>query len=81
MDTKLTLNIDKSVVEKAKLLAKSKKISLSRLIENYLNSLTSKNRKDIETTPLVAELSGVIENDPDLETRDDYAEYLNNKYQ
>ncbi|PKL86016.1 MAG: hypothetical protein CVV22_05650 [Ignavibacteriae bacterium HGW-Ignavibacteriae-1] len=81
MDTKLTLNIDKSIVEEAKLLAKSKKTSLSQLIENYLNSLINNNRGDIAISPLVAELSGVIEIESDVDARDDYAEYLMNKYQ
>ena len=36
MNTKLTLTIDQSVIEKAKKYAKEKERSLSDLIENYL---------------------------------------------
>ena len=42
MDTKLTLNADKDIVEKVKVYAKSHKISLSQLIDSYLASLISK---------------------------------------
>ncbi|MCG8323011.1 MAG: DUF6364 family protein [Cytophagales bacterium] len=66
MDTKLTLNVDKDIVEKAKVYAKSHKISLSQLIESYLASLISKKSREIEITPLVKSLSGVIELDKDL---------------
>jgi predicted HicB family RNase H-like nuclease len=53
MDTKLTLIADKEIIEKAKQYAKSQKISLSRLIESYLSSLTSEKSEEIEISPLV----------------------------
>ena len=37
MDTKLTLKLNQEIIEKAKNYAAEKKLSLSRLIENYLN--------------------------------------------
>jgi predicted HicB family RNase H-like nuclease len=43
MNTKLTLNIDQNVIEEAKTYAKKNSVSLSKLIENYLFSLTKKN--------------------------------------
>ena len=47
MNTKLTLNLDKGVIEEAKSYAKENKMSLSKLIENYLRSLTKDtNKKD-----------------------------------
>ena len=39
MDTKLTLKLDQSIIQKAKKYAKNRNISLSRLIENQLRSL------------------------------------------
>lgn len=41
MDTKLTLKLDKDIIEKAKEYAAKQKISLSRFVENYLNAVTS----------------------------------------
>jgi len=40
MNTKLTLNLDKDIIEEAKFYAKRNKLSLSKLIENYLGSLS-----------------------------------------
>ena len=40
MITKLTLTIEKSVIEKAKKYAKEKERSLSDIIENYLKAIT-----------------------------------------
>lgn len=54
MDTKLTLKLDQEIIEKAKHYASEKKISLSRIVENYLNSLTSdKENNDIQISPFV----------------------------
>lgn len=73
MNTKLTLNINQNVVEEAKTYAKENHVSLSKLIENYLHSLTKKNKKKSKTTPLVESLTGVIK----LNDKDDKTEYLN----
>ena len=80
MDTKLTLNVDKNVIEKAKAYAKSQKISLSRLIESYLASLISQKSKDIDISPLVESLSGVIELDKGFDYKQKYTDYLIEKY-
>jgi len=80
MDTKLTLNVDKNVIEKAKAYAKSQKISLSRLIESYLASLISQKSKDIDISPFVESLSGVIELDKDFDYKQEYTDYLIEKY-
>jgi hypothetical protein len=80
MNTKLTLNVDKEIIEKAKDYAKSQKVSLSRLIESYLASLTSKKSRDIEITPLVDSLSGVIELEKDFDFKTEYTDYLIDKY-
>lgn len=59
MDTKLTLKLDQRIIERAKVYAAEKKVSLSRLIESYLNALTSDNGKedDIEISSFVKSLS------------------------
>jgi hypothetical protein len=80
MDTKLTLNVDKNVIEQAKEYAKLHKISLSRLIESYLSSLNVKKDKEIEITPLVKSLSGVIKLENDFNYKESYTDYLIEKY-
>ncbi|KGO84588.1 DUF6364 family protein [Flavobacterium suncheonense] len=79
MNTKLTLNIDQSVIEDAKFYAKNHRVSLSKLIENYLLSLTNKNEEKSKVSPLVESLTGVI----NLESNDykkEYSDYLAKKY-
>ena len=39
MSTKLTLSLDKEIIEKAKEYAREHKVSLSYLVENYLGPL------------------------------------------
>jgi hypothetical protein len=80
MNTKLTLNVDKRVIEKAKEYSKSRKISLSRLIEAYFSSLISGQSQDIEITPLVESLSGVIQLEEDFDYKERYTDYLIDKY-
>ena len=79
MDTKLTLKLDKSIIEKAKEYAKEKNISLSKMIENYLQALTNKRGKKIEISPLVESLIGVI-SPTESDDKKDYTNYLSEKY-
>ncbi|WP_298954879.1 DUF6364 family protein [uncultured Nonlabens sp.] len=80
MDKKLTLSLDKSIIESAKDYAKSNNISLSKLIESYLTTLTKRKRNSTEITPLVESLSGVINLDEDFDIKDAYTDYLIEKY-
>ena len=80
MNTKLTLSLDKIIIEQAKIYAKSNKVSLSKLIESYLSSLTSKYKSEIEITPLVKSLSGVISLDKNIDVKNDYTDFLIEKY-
>ena len=79
MNTKLTLNIDEHVIEEAKFYAKNNSVSLSKLIENYLLSLTKRNTEETKISPLVESLTGVIS----LKSADykkEYSDYLSKKY-
>ncbi|WP_026450511.1 DUF6364 family protein [Aequorivita capsosiphonis] len=80
MDKKLTLSLDKTIIESAKNYAKSNNISLSKLIESYLTTLTKRKRNLTEITPLVESLSGVINLDEDFDAKDAYTDYLIEKY-
>ncbi len=80
MDKKLTLSLDKAIIERAKNYAKSNNISLSKLIESYLTTLTKRKRNSTEITPLVESLSGVITLDEDFDIKDAYTDYLIEKY-
>ncbi|OFX18470.1 MAG: hypothetical protein A2041_13475 [Bacteroidetes bacterium GWA2_31_9b] len=80
MDTKLTLRLRKSVIERAKQYAQNHRISLSKMIESYLESITAQKAKNIEISPLVESLSGVIHLDNDFDYKNDYSNYLTEKY-
>ncbi len=80
MNTKLTLNLNKQIIERAKDYAKNRKVSLSQLIESYLNSLIKKDEKEINVSPLVESLTGVIPSKEETDYKKDYYDYLNQKY-
>ena len=85
MDTKLTLKLDKVVIERAKEYAASRGSSLSRIIESFLQSLTNKvdsinNKTDIEISPFVKSMSSGVELPADLDYKNDYSNYLSEKY-
>lgn len=80
METKLTIRLKKKVIERAKDYAQIHKISLSKMIESYLESVTEVKNHEIEITPLVESLSGVIHLDEDFDLKNDYSNYLAEKY-
>ncbi|MCF6212924.1 MAG: DUF6364 family protein [Flavobacteriaceae bacterium] len=80
MDSKLTLKLKNNIIEKAKLYAKKQNTSLSRLIENYLKTVTVTDEKEgIKITPLVLSLTGVIELE-ESNYKKRYTDYLSEKY-
>ncbi len=81
MNTKLTLTIEQSVIEKAKKYAKEKERSLSDLIENYLKALTKDDAKnDIELTPIVKSLKGSFNAPKNSDYKKELANRLSEKY-
>jgi hypothetical protein len=57
MATKLTLSIDEKVIERAKKISLQKGKSISKLVEEYLDSLSKKNESKFST---VHKLSGIL---------------------
>lgn len=81
METKLTLRLNKRVIDQAKDYAHLHDVSLSKMIESYLESITEqKSTTPAEITPLVKSLSGVIQLDSEYDYKKDYAEFLTAKY-
>lgn len=80
METKLTIRLKKRVIERAKDYAQNHKISLSKLVESYLESVTEPTKDEPEFTPLVESLSGVISLPEDFDLKKDYSKYLIEKY-
>lgn len=85
MNAKLTLSLDKEVIEKAKAYAKEQGISLSKMLENYLKVVTSKTERDkdeIEISPFVKSLAVPgLKYRTDKQIKEEYYEYLKKKYE
>lgn len=80
METKLTLRLNDGVIERAKIYARSHKISLSKMIESYLDNVTTRKEDEFSITPLVESLSGVIDLPLDYNYKEEYGSYLEEKY-
>ena len=82
METKLTLRLNDNIIKRAKIYARSHKISLSKMIESYLDSITKQKEKEgkVSITPLVESLSGVIDLPTDFDYKREYRDYLEEKY-
>lgn len=83
MNTKLTLKLNENVIERAKRYASNKKLSLSRLIENYLDSITTEQIDEFDISPFVKSISNgkrITENIDHKESREDYVDFLDKKY-
>ena len=80
METKLTLRLNKGVIDRAKDYAHIHNVSLSKMIEFYLESVTKQKSVATEITPLVESLSGVIHIDENFDYKKDYSNYLTENY-
>ena len=84
MSTKLTLTVDKRVIEEAKKYAKEQGRSLSNLIEDYLKLLiepSSPIHDEFEYSPIVKSLKGSVKvKEEDFDYREVLEEELMKKY-
>lgn len=82
MSSKLTLRLSDNIIWRAKIYARDHNISLSKMIESYLDSITrqQEDEKMNLITPLVESLSGVIDLPSGFEYKKEYGDYLIKKY-
>jgi hypothetical protein len=80
MNAKLTLSLNREVIQQAKKFSRSHHKSLSKLVEGYLRQVTLSDDASKQVTPLVAKLSGVIDAQKLGNHNGDYADYLADKY-
>ena len=80
MTTKLTLTVEKSVIQKAKSYAKNTGRSLSELVENYLETLTDADSGKDELSPKLKKIVGVVKVPADFDEKKELEEYYKNKY-
>lgn len=70
--------MDDGVIDRAKQYAKENNLSLSKLVEGYLDGLTNAQVEHSATTPLVNSLTGVINVHDNATTLN--SKYLKDKY-
>lgn len=81
MNTKLTLKLNKKAIERAKRYAQRTKQSLSGIVENYFNLISEKESLvEIEISPNVLELSGIIKLPEEIDLHEEYGKHLYKKY-
>ena len=81
MKTKLTLTIEKSIIEKAKELANSSGKSLSEMIENYLSTKIKKAEDERMEIPKEFQgLFGAIKLPSDFNEKEEIRKILSEKY-
>lgn len=83
MNTKLTLTIEKEIIEEAKEYAKEKGQSLSDLVENYFKLITKDKRKvkSKQLSPRVKRLRGILKVDKDFDYKKTLEDELSKKYE
>jgi hypothetical protein len=61
MDSRLTLHLNKEVIDQAKKYAREHQVSLSTLVEHYLLKITSSSQESpVSQGSIVDELSGIL---------------------
>jgi len=86
MYKKLTLRINDNIIEKAKNYANDSNQSLSKLVENFFNNLTSfksktlKSDTQIEISPNIKELTGILNINNNQNYKKQYQRHLEEKY-
>ncbi len=80
MTTKLTLSVDRQIVQKAKRYARKQNKSLSQLVTNYLRHVTAEEPDGPDIDPLVLEIADEIPVDRLPRGGDPKYRYLKDKY-
>jgi len=80
MNTKLTLKLSKKSIERAKQYAQKNKQSLSAMVEKYFNLISDKDSADMEISPNVVELSGIVKLPEAINLKEIYGKHIEEKY-
>jgi hypothetical protein len=79
MTTKLTLTVEKSVIERAKIYARKTGRSLSELIENYLEKITADN-PDEPLSPKLRKVVGSVKLPKNFDEERELRNYYEKKH-
>ena len=79
MTAKLTLTVERSVIERAKLYAKNTGRSLSEIIENYLETITQDNGSE-KPSPKLKKIIGAVKLPKNFDEEKELRSYFENKH-
>jgi hypothetical protein len=79
MTTKLTLTVERSVIEKAKTYAKQTGRSLSEIIEAYLQSITAEN-ENLQPSEKLKSIIGSVKLPDDFNEEEELKNYFEKKH-
>jgi hypothetical protein len=79
MTTKLTLTVEKTIIEKAKTYARKTGRSLSELIESYLETLTQENG-DQKISPKLKKIVGAVKLPKNFDEEKELRSYYEKKH-
>lgn len=83
MNTKLTLSLDKEIIEQAKIYAKGTGRSLSEMVESYFKNLSNPKRKsedEDDAQKKLNKISGIVKLPPDYNEKEAILDYLEEKH-
>lgn len=82
MEAKLTLKLNENSIYRAKKYVSQIGTSLSAIVENFFDNLTvNEDNSEFLYSPLVNELSGIIQLEENFDYKSDYTSYLDKKYE
>lgn len=82
METRLTITLDETLIDRAKVYASRHKVTLSKLIEDYLEDLAQQEGEQtaLELDPLVESLYGIATLPSQIDDKEAYYDHLIKKY-
>ena len=81
MGAKLTLRLDETLIKNAKRLAKTRKVSLSRMVSDYFKSILFQEKKEIIESPILSEITGILPSKVDnKKLLKSYKKHIEDKY-
>ena len=81
MNAKLTLTLDKELIEGVKEYAKSSNLTISKIVERYFKSLLDEKQNQEKDFPSTVDVSGLMPTGQDYDLIGDYTNYLIDRYQ
>ncbi|MEM1296445.1 MAG: DUF6364 family protein [Verrucomicrobiota bacterium] len=82
MQTKLTLRMESDLIEEAKKVAEDRNVSLSQMVADFFNAITTKDASEdfVDLPPKTRSLHGALRSNKQINEREDYRDFVEEKY-